>query len=243
MPRRPFLFTVGLAIVWGVAAPATAQIYSYRDASGMLVLSDSAPADPSLPVRTFAAVNTAERLRVTRPVSGAYRELFDELIVKYAEAQGLRVDLVRAVVQVESGYNPRALSVKGAMGLMQLMPDTARLLDVKRPFDPEENIRGGARYLRLLLDRFDGNEELALAAYNAGPEAVGRYGNRIPPYRETRDYVRKVRNRTPVGGGAPAKPKLVIYKWVELVEGRPVTRYSDSPPATGAYERVGESRQ
>ncbi|HOC16876.1 MAG TPA: lytic transglycosylase domain-containing protein [Vicinamibacterales bacterium] len=241
MPRGLPIVLFGLAIVSGVAAPASAQIYSYRDASGSLVLSDAAPSDPSLSVRTFEAVNTSERVRVTRPVSKAYREQFDELIVHYAEAQGIRPDLVRAVVQVESGYNPRALSPKGAMGLMQLMPDTAAALGVKRPFDPEENVRGGVAYLRHLLDRFNGNEELALAAYNAGPAAVGRYGNRIPPYRETRDYVRKVRTRTTVSAAA-AKPKLVIYKWVELVEGKPVTRYSDSPPATGSYERVPGGR-
>lgn len=237
MPRGLSTILFGLAIVWGVSTPASGQIYSYRDASGTLVLSDSAPTDPGVSVHTFEAVNTAAPVRVTRPVSKAYREQFDDLILHHAEAQGIRPDLVRAVVQVESGYNPRALSVKGAMGLMQLMPGTAADLGVKRPFDPEENIRGGVAYLRHLLDRFNGNEELALAAYNAGPEAVGRYGNRIPPYRETRDYVRKVRTRTPVAS-AGAKPRLVIYKWVELVEGRPVTRYSDSPPTTGSYERV-----
>lgn len=242
MPRGLPIILFGLAIVWGVANPSAAQIYSYRDASGNLVLSDSAPSDPSVPVHTFEAVNTRERVRVTRPVSKAYRERFDDLIVEHAEAKGIRPDLVRAVVQVESGYNPGALSVKGAMGLMQLMPGTAAGLGVKRPFDPEENIRGGVAYLRQLLDRFGGNEELALAAYNAGPEAVGRYGNRIPPYRETRDYVRKVRTRTSVASAA-AKPKLVIYKWVELVEGKPVTRYSDAPPANGAYETVAGGRR
>ena len=237
MPRSLPIILFGVVIVWGVSAPASAQIFSYRDASGALVLSDTAPSDPAVAVHTFEAVNTAERVRVTRPVSKAYREGFDDLIVQHAEAQAIRPDLVRAVVQVESGYNPRAISVKGAMGLMQLMPATAAGLGVTRPFDPEQNIRGGVAYLRQLLDRFEGSEELALAAYNAGPAAVGRYGNRIPPYRETRDYVRKVRTRTSVASAA-AKPRLVIYKWVELVDGRPVTRYSDSPPTTGSYERV-----
>ncbi|HSK08832.1 MAG TPA: transglycosylase SLT domain-containing protein [Vicinamibacterales bacterium] len=236
--RRPLpVVFLAAGLVLGLAAPSSAQIYTYRDAGGNLVLSDQPPSDPSVPVRTFEAVNTVERLRVTRPVSGTYREQFDGLIVRHAEARGVRPDLVRAVVQVESGYNPGAISVKGAMGLMQLMPATAASLGVKRPFDPEENIRGGVTYLRQLLDLYEGNEELALAAYNAGPGAVERHGNRIPPYRETRDYVRKVRTRTTVEGTA-AKPKLVIYRWVELVDGRPVVRYSDTPPATGAYETV-----
>ncbi|MCB1035234.1 MAG: lytic transglycosylase domain-containing protein, partial [Acidobacteria bacterium] len=98
--------------------------------------------------------------------------------------------LVQAVVQVESGYNPNALSNKGAMGLMQLMPETARSLSVSDPYDPEENLRGGTLYLRQMLDRF-GDLQMALAAYNAGPTAVERY-QAVPPYPETRTYVRRV---------------------------------------------------
>jgi len=97
---------------------------------------------------------------------------------------------VRAVVQVESGYNSRALSNKGAMGLMQLMPDTARQYGVEDPWNPEQNVRGGTAYLRHLIDRF-GDLDVALAAYNAGPEAVLRYGG-VPPYQETQEYVRKI---------------------------------------------------
>lgn len=112
-------------------------------------------------------------------------------IARYARAQGLSPRLVQAVVQVESGYNPRALSNKGAMGLMQLMPETARELGVTNAYDPDQNLRGGTRYLWQQIRRFDGNLELALAAYNAGPTAVSRYGG-VPPYRETRRYIAKV---------------------------------------------------
>lgn len=113
------------------------------------------------------------------------------LIERHALDRGLDPALVRAVVQAESGYNALAVSNKGAQGLMQLMPATALELAVARPFDPEDNLRGGTRYLRRLLERYDGDATLALAAYNAGPSAVDRYGG-VPPYPETLAYVRRV---------------------------------------------------
>lgn len=112
-------------------------------------------------------------------------------IDRHSADQSLDPKLVRAMIQVESGYNHRARSHKGAMGLMQLMPGTASQLRVSDPYDPDENVRGGTQYLRNLIDRFAGRLELAVAAYNAGPGAVERYDG-IPPYRETRDYVQRV---------------------------------------------------
>lgn len=136
--------------------------------------------------------NEVQRARRLSPslVAPPENELLSS-IERHAERRGLDPRLVRAVVQAESGYNPAAVSRMGAMGLMQLMPATARELAVARPFEPEENLRGGTEYLRSLLTRFDGRTELALAAYNAGPSAVARFGG-IPPYPETLDYVRKV---------------------------------------------------
>lgn len=232
---------LGVAVILAGAVPtsANAQIYTWRDANGTLVLSDKRPDAPSGPVRTYRVEKTGgEGLLVTRPVSRSYRRDYDDLILEHAQAQGLRPDLVRAVVQVESGYDPRALSPKGAMGLMQLMPRTAANLGITRPFDPGENIKGGTRYLRQLLDQFGDNEELALAAYNAGPGAVNRYGNTVPPYRETRDYVRKVKTRTNVTtASSPAvRP---IYRTIEIVDGREVLRYTDTKPTSGQYDVIG----
>jgi soluble lytic murein transglycosylase len=115
----------------------------------------------------------------------------EPLIQRHSDAQNLDPKLVKALIQVESGYNSRALSNKGAMGLMQLMPGTASSLRVRDAYDPDENLRGGTTYLRRMLDRFAGRLELAVAAYNAGPGAVERHGG-IPPFRETRAYVERV---------------------------------------------------
>lgn len=120
----------------------------------------------------------------------------EALIETYTSAFDVRASLVRAMIQVESAFNARARSPKGAMGLMQLMPATAAELGVHDPYNPEENIRAGVTYLKQLLARFDQNEELALAAYNAGAGAVERYGMKVPPYPETRLYLQRLRELT-----------------------------------------------
>ena len=234
MRFRAFLFTALVAWTWPYQADA--QIYAWRDANGTLVLSDRSIDAPTAVYK----VSGAPSYVTTRPVEDedvSEEGRYEPLIREHATRQALRPELVRAVIQVESGFNPRALSPKGAMGLMQLMPATARSLGVNNPWDPAQNIRGGTDYLRRLLDEYEGNEELALAAYNAGSGAVAKYGRRIPPYRETRDYVRKV-GAAAGEGPAASRKKLIIYKTIEILDGRAVPRYSSERPSSGSFQIV-----
>jgi soluble lytic murein transglycosylase-like protein len=223
--------SVAALCVWGSASTAQAQIYMLRQDDGTIVLSDK-PLGPG--ARTFAVERATTNVRTTRPAAGSTYSSYDSIIEEHASRQNLRVDLVRAVIQVESGFNAHALSNKGAMGLMQLMPATAVEMGVRNAYDPVQNIRGGTTYLRQLLDRFGGDEALALAAYNAGAGAVSKYGDVIPPYRETRQYVEKIRARSSLytGGAAP------IYKWTEVVDGVEVPRYSNVKPKVSRYQVV-----
>lgn len=231
MRFRAFLFAALVAWTW--PSQADAQIYAWRDANGTLVLSDRSIDSPTAVYK----VSGTPSYVTTRPAEDvADDNVYEPLILEHAARQSLRPELVRAVIQVESGFNPRALSPKGAMGLMQLMPATARSLGVNNPWDPAQNIRGGTDYLRRLLDEYDGNEELALAAYNAGSGAVAKYGRRIPPYRETRDYVRKV--GAAAGESPAARKKLIIYKTIEILDGRAVPRYSSEKPSSGSFQIV-----
>ena len=136
------------------------------------------------PIEGFVSVTEDYR---PLPATIAYNDAIDEA----ADLYNLDPNLIRAIIRAESAFNPFAVSRVGAQGLMQLMPALAKELEVLDPFDPRQNIFGGARYLRWLLDRHKGNLNLAVASYNAGPGAVDRY-NGIPPYRETRAYVKKV---------------------------------------------------
>jgi len=227
--RSLFLFIV----VLGLASPAAAQIYSWRDADGKLVLSDKPTADKS----TTYAVHGAATVRATTPYLSTKKSApYDAAINEHSRRQGVAADLVRAVIQVESAFNPGAVSVKGAMGLMQLMPATAQELGVNNPFDPDQNIRGGVTYLKQLLNRYDQKVELALAAYNAGIGNVTKYGGAVPPFKETRNYVDKITKAAPA---VPPAPVYTIYKWLEMVDGKPVAKFSNKPPAAGSYQIVG----
>ncbi|MEM8962131.1 MAG: lytic transglycosylase domain-containing protein [Acidobacteriota bacterium] len=159
----------------------------------------SASGNGSVQVKTLADGTTffynESKVQRTRRTSSQLVNIpsrdLERLIDRWSRQRGLDPRLVQAVMQAESGYNIRAKSSKGAMGLMQLMPATARELGVKNPWDAEDNVKGGTLYLRWMLDQFDGNTTLALAAYNAGPTAVSRFGG-VPPYKETQHYVAKV---------------------------------------------------
>jgi soluble lytic murein transglycosylase-like protein len=224
---------VTLAMLLGCALPASAQIYTWRDADGRLVLSNKRPSSEST-TPTYA-VPRAQEVRATRSVATGRWNAYENLILEHSRAQGVRADLVRAVMQVESAFNPYARSPKGALGLMQLMPDTIRQFGVKNPFDPADNVRAGVAYLRELLDRYHDNEELALAAYNAGPGAVDRHGQSVPPYRETRNYVAQINQ---MAARPIEKRGAAIYKVTETIDGREIVRYTDRKPSTGLYEVV-----
>lgn len=185
MPSISFharLTLFGLILLLLLPLSALADIYKYVDANGVVHFTNTP---------TSSQYNLYLKERSPGSSSSGDGSI-RAIISRHAATFRLDEALVRAVIKAESGYNPRAVSKKGALGLMQLMPDTARLLKVSNPLDAEENIRGGSRYLRLMLDEFNGNLDLALAAYNAGPNAVRRHGG-IPPYAETRTYVDRVK--------------------------------------------------
>lgn len=171
-----------------------AEIFKYKDRAGNLYFTDNpmkgshyrllwrSGNDPRF--NSYARIDTASMQR--------NRVRYSAIIEKAATRWQLSPDLLHAVVRAESAYDPNALSSAGAQGLMQLMPKTADRYSVNNVWDPAENLDGGARYLRDLLQMFDSDLELALAAYNAGENAVKKYGNQIPPFPETKNYVKKV---------------------------------------------------
>ena|SRR5215831_7886252 len=158
-----------------------AEVYQYIDATGTIALTN-VPSD--VRYRRIELDSSARRLVLPE------RELAP-VIARHSQQQQLHPALIRAIIKAESNFDPHAISRRGAVGLMQLMPQTAVRLDVRDLYDPDDNVGGGTKYLRQLLDRFHGNLPLALAAYNAGENVVDRYQS-LPPIDETRQYVRKV---------------------------------------------------
>jgi len=183
-----------LLALFALAAVARADIYGYTDEAGTLVLSDiKADNRYALLLKTEIAKQPA----LATSVSGARinwenQKRLAPLVADAARAYQLDEALLHAVISTESGYEPRAVSPKGAVGLMQVMPETGRRYGATDLADPTANIHAGARYLRDLMAMFNRDLRLVLAAYNAGENAVLRHGNRIPPYRETAAYVPRV---------------------------------------------------
>lgn len=194
------LKTVLAAMACGMVLLSTAhaEVFQYRDAFGRVHLTDKPMRGMKLVKRysiSTGRINELPRLSSNgnwAVVMKKRRDAVAPLIEKAAADTNLKPALVHAVIRAESAYRPDAVSSKGAVGLMQLMPGTAERYGVTDRYDPEQNIRGGTTYLRDLLLMFEGDIELAVAAYNAGENAVIKYGNKIPPYRETQGYVRKV---------------------------------------------------
>ncbi|MDH4186112.1 MAG: lytic transglycosylase domain-containing protein [Nitrospira sp.] len=199
---------------------ASAEIYQHIGPNGAISLTN-VPSD--------------SRYRKIEIESNQLHEILSErelepVIRRYSSQHKLHPALIRAVIKAESNFDPRAVSRTGAIGLMQLMPQTATRMDVQDMYDPDDNVGGGTKYLRQLLDRFHGNLPLALAAYNAGENAVDRY-QALPPYDETRRYVRKV----------------LRYYRTELVRDgvileRPVNRHAPAKTATAPVPSVRSSR-
>lgn len=228
-----------------LASSAEAQIYTRRNANGVIEATN-VPDGPGFRL-TYVGKGT---LIHSRGFRRAYRGEYDAHIQAAAALHGVAVDLIRAVILVESEFDPFAVSSKGAQGLMQLMPFTARRFGVTDPFDPRQNIMGGVQYLRVLLDLFQGDVALALAGYNAGENAVARFHG-IPPFKETRGYVQKIQSL--LGGGfsslgasffapasrtapatrggkvVPARPRI-YYKWSDESG---VLHVAQAPPKDG----------
>ncbi|MEG1485630.1 MAG: lytic transglycosylase domain-containing protein [Bacteroidales bacterium] len=204
------LFTGSLVSILGCMSVASftsqsfaGQIYFYKDKNGTTLLTNRKNSDSSLQkvkvtyykdsnIHSYSNWGSSESSVL--PSYSKSKNSFDSIIRQAAQTHGVSEGLIKAVMHTESGFNSNARSPVGAQGLMQLMPATARRFNVSNSYDPQQNIFGGAKYLSWLMKRFNGNTNLALAAYNAGEGNVDKYGG-IPPFRETQDYVRRVTSR------------------------------------------------
>jgi Transglycosylase SLT domain len=211
-----------------LSAPAPGSPFQFTDSEGVTHFTN-APTDPRYQRLSGLSGTRAGWLSAPQLAGGGHRELIREV----AERHGVGADLVEAVIRVESGGNPGAVSPKGARGLMQLMPATAAVLGVRNAFDPRENIEGGVRHLRYLMERYQGNLPFALAAYNAGEGAVSQHSG-IPPYPETQQYVRKVLGFLGRFAGPAVDASRVVYQFLD--EDGTIT-YTNVMPALGAKIR------
>ncbi len=203
---------VCLFILVVCATPIGGEIVNSTGPDGRRTFANtqSTAVSPTNPPSSLEPGTPARTRRKSQPPAGIGR-----LIDRIARKHGLDPELVKAVAKVESNYKPRAISHKGAQGIMQLLPATARRFGVADAFDPAQNIEGGVRYLRFLQDLFPDDLSLVLAAYNAGENAVRKYRG-VPPYRETRNYVRRIRRlydrHLPDSAAGGMKPEIVSYR-------------------------------
>ena len=187
-----YRYFLPLAFVFLLARYVEAgPIYVIKEKDGVIKFT-SRPPPAGVKAEVFTGKGNYSVVRGSwRGSSKLFKNHYQDTIRAASVAHGLATSLIKAVIHAESGFNPRAVSRKGARGLMQLVPETSKEVGVANPLDPHQNIHGGSRYLAYLLRKYAGNEKLALAAYNAGPGAVDEY-NGIPPYSETQNYVRRV---------------------------------------------------
>ena len=232
---RPLLLAAALCAL--TPSLAQAQLYSWKDANGRLIISDQPRTPEAKTYLVFGSTGTTatpttasstapSSFGATKPAAPRAVQ-YDDLISEHATTHALDPNFVRAVIQAESAFNPWARSSKGAMGLMQLMPETAKVYRVLDAYNPAENIRAGVAYLKTLMTRYNNDVPLALAAYNAGPNAVEKYGRKVPPYKETRNYVARITKET--GTTREVNSPSAIYKIVRVVDGQETVSYSIKP--------------
>jgi len=208
---------LGVLLLAGVFPTANADIYQFVDENGVVHFTNVSGGRVKKPSKIVAENRkTASSSEASTGGAENRSQQSDSIPVSYVNIInsacsrfGVDPSLVHAIVKVESDFNPFAISRKGATGLMQLMPQTATTMNVRNTFSPDENVEGGVKYLRYLLDRYEGNITLALAAYNAGETAVKKWGT-IPPYKETQEYVKKIL-QIYNGTGKAFSPRYTIY--------------------------------
>ncbi len=191
VPKSTLILLITITMIMACSVMAQTKVFKFVDSQGRVQFTDRPKHDGYIQLfKTWKGWTPAK-------VSPNYRinkQKYSAIISATAKQYDLSADLLMAIIHAESHFNPQSVSNSGAVGLMQLMPATARRFKVNDRQNPNQNIRGGAEYLNLLMTLFDDNLDLTLAAYNAGENAVKRYGNKIPPYNETQNYVKKVRD-------------------------------------------------
>jgi len=221
MKWKASIILTGIALLLSLCQPRAgmADIFQYTDDNGVIHFSNVGVGNNKKYKKLKSTVKEEQHHRATPPRSSApsrtplsssnYPSAYADIINTACSRHGVDPALVHAIVKVESDFNPYALSRKGAMGLMQLMPQTAVVMNVGNSFNPHENVDGGVKYLRYLMDRYEGNLPLALAAYNSGETAVKKWGT-IPPYPETQNYVQRIM-KIYNGNELAIRPHCTIY--------------------------------